>query len=279
MLLIVTFIVLFFSVKNHQPVTELYFDEYDKLQVLVKESFDIPFTIGNFEENDINYTIRVYAENFEGSINKGIIFDDVFQEIIDKNNRKVLKKKVLLPKNFSNAKITVSIPEKGLEIHFWVENSDNFFEYDIGTASVACLNKTINVDAFESFKINVSANWADGWPNLIFFADGKLIENKTIDWLENKTTSFNYPLAKGDHFLDFIFWNDHYNNTISIGSQGTRDRNILISNMIIDNNSIPLAGQTIDLGTGLKSFDCQNTKSMRDGLYSPSALRLRVNVS
>lgn len=104
----------------NEPLTELYFEDYNKLPITGRTGFPYTFrfTIHNMENKPVEYSYNVTEQS--GQVNEVINTGAVN---VKDNELKTLENTFTLSSGSAKTKISVNLINKNQEIHFWVNNS------------------------------------------------------------------------------------------------------------------------------------------------------------
>ena len=283
LILLGIFVVYSVSQKVREPFTELYFEDYKSLPRIVENSTEFSFTIFNHETTPYTYQVRVVAENFRKTayLNYFKVINEFNVTLQDEENR-TFTGKVSLDDNFITAKIKVMLVNKNQDIFFWADYAKTLFTYpEYGKVSLDCFNNIANVPSFTLINIHARGSYGQGWPYILVLLDGNLLRNQSI--ASNTTQVYRFAtgnLSKGFHLLDVVFRDDFYNKTVLPDNTTVyEDRNVYISNISLDAYIIPKDYYLVDTGKDIEAVDCKNVVEKQTSLYSPSALRFRINVT
>ncbi len=102
-----------------EPLTELYFEDYNKLPIAGKPGIanTFRFTIHNMENKTVDYSYNVLEQSGIDSevINTGTIR-------VSDNEKKTIENAFILASSSAKTKISVNLINKNQDIHFWVNN-------------------------------------------------------------------------------------------------------------------------------------------------------------
>ncbi|MFH1510244.1 MAG: carbohydrate-binding domain-containing protein [Candidatus Woesearchaeota archaeon] len=242
--------------------TELYYTNHTLLQKYIhtNTTYWYSVTIASHENSTFYYyalvSSKVYLKNSTYTV------EDYFMNI---SLEPGLVQELDIPyslADFVKAQVKFEILNKGQEIHFWVYNRDLVFEYPDTVASIDCLKSLSVVPG----NVTIRARGAYV-PNMKLRLDGVEVLSTVV----NNSDYADYTVqAQGFTLLDIVFDNDWSNSTAN------QDRNLYIQHVKVGNATLKPNQAVADLGTGGKAFDCENLKTVDEGLYWNAALRFRV---
>ena len=277
------FVVYSVSQKVREPFTELYFQDYKDLPRIVENSSAFSFTIFNHETMPYTYEVKIIAENYRKTayLNYFKVIDEFNVTLQDEENR-TFTEKVSLDDNFITAKIQVLVVNKNQNIFFWADYAKTLFSYpEYGRVSLDCFSNIVNVPSLSLINIYARGSYGQGWPYILVLSDGNLLRNQSI--ASNTTQIYRFAtgnMSRGFHLLDVVFRNDFYNKTVLPDNTTVyEDRNVYISNISLDTYIVPKDYYLRDSGTGIEAVDCKDVVEKQTNLYSPGALRFRINVT
>lgn len=277
------FIVYSVSQKVREPFTELYFDEFNNLPRIIANDSAFSFVIYNHETMPYTYQVRVVAENYKQTryMNYSKVIDEFNVTLQDEENR-TFNERVSLDDNFITAKVRTIILNKNQDIFFWGDYAKTLFTYpDYGNVSLDCFGNFANISNFTMINVFAYGSYGKGWPYMLLLLDGNLLRNQSIT--TNITQLYRFQIknvSNGFHLFDIIFRDDFYNKTVlPDNTTAYEDRNVYISNISLDTYFIPRNYFLVDAGKDIEAVDCKNIRTGQTNLYSPSALRVRINVT
>jgi hypothetical protein len=283
LILLGIFVVYSVSQKIREPFTEMYFEDYKNLPKLVENSTEFSFTIFNHETMPYTYQIRVIAENYRQNAYLNYFKDiDEFNVTLQDEENRTFTEKVSLDDNFITAKIQVIVVNKNQNIFFWADYAKTLFLYpEYGRVSLDCFSNIVNVPSLSLINIYARGSYGQGWPYVLVLLDGNLLRNQSI--VSNATQIYRFAtsnLSGGFHLLDVVFRDDFYNRTVLPDNTTLyEDRNIYISNISLDTYFMSKDNYLLDNGKGIQAVDCKDIVEKQMNLYSPGALRFRINVT
>lgn len=268
LILIVVALVITASKKVHEDFTELYFDDHTNLQKYPNQTVNFSFAIHNMENKQYEYEVVVSEEAYYNANEPYKTIElNRFKVALENNETRIFSQQFDLPL-FDKIKLKVSIKNETQDIHFWAFHANESYKYDYGYGLLDCL-KTAEVQQFNEIEIDARADYANAWPQMQVWLDGKPVSTITVE--SNQTGAYFLQLngTKGMHVLDIAFINDYYNST------SKEDRNLYIEKVII--NSVELNSQNLTRDSGSKEamFDCQQI-SNTGTMYSSGAIRVKL---
>lgn len=265
LLIVIAAMVYVSAQKKPEPLTELYFEDYKNLPEYSNGVIDFKFVIHNIEGKDIDYNVEVAVE-----INGKKTIMDGFQAKLKDNEKKVIYEKLNIT-DFKKARVIVSLVNKNQDIYFWTNYAKEVLHYEnLGGGVLDCL-PTIKTRETDKIVINARGDYAQAWPIVTLYVDGKKIEDVEIDSVAYKSYVVAYKLDKGPHVIDVLFNNDYYN------SKTKEDRNLYISSVGVGITTIKPQDAIINIGKDNEAFNCVKTK--KDGFMTGNgAFRFKVEV-
>ncbi len=240
-----------------EKFTELYFNNHENLEEYDYDGeIDFSFTISNFEGEQSEYKYEILVNNQkvkEGNVN------------VRNNGSAVVNEKVNLDIPFDRTKISVNLPEKDQEIHFWTKFTNKvWLKYEgMEDAAINCLpNNEVNYGDIIIVKMRGSE--ADGLPLMEILVNGKK-ENEI--YVNEETSEYIvYGPIEEDVIIDLIFVNDYGKKE---NGEVIADRNIYIYNVRTTNKNLNYVYDKDKL-------DCED---LREGNMNwNGALRFRVTI-
>jgi len=266
--IIALIIVLVISVKS-KPVegfTELYFEDHTNLPKYTDGDLEFKFSIHNLENKKYTYYVEVAVEK-DGKEKE--VIDNAKYILEDKEIRTVTTKFRI--DDYKKAKIIVTLKEKEQSIHFWTGYAKETLEYEgLGIGVLDCLSPILTYEN-KNIVIKAKGSYADGWPDMAVYVDGKKVLEQTVESAEFQNVRVNYEFTKGTHVIDILFTND-------FSKKGTKiDRNLFIENIWVGERYMSKRVAVLEKGSGIKALDCEDALPA-DDLKWNGALRFKVEV-
>ena len=121
---------------------------------------------------------------------------------------------------------------KSQRIHFWVKHVLEEVDYDgFGNGFLDCLPDYKTYPYFDELTFSVRGIYAQGWPELTLFVNGKKTTRFIVRTATTENVTFKLPENSNEFVIDLVYENDFRNVTIL----GVRNETINVTTLALIN--------------------------------------------